>query len=189
MLFRPLITSNGLIILQRKGGGKISSFVLHGFAASKNLIQCSSIAYQIRTSATKNVMSHLSLPACRLLFITSDREALGDACGVACLLEDVLLTKIYVTYMHIRKRIATRVKKQGCDAFQDHKPVGGASKNSFLLRPYSLRLLPPLLSFFFGHAVPHDRSLSFGFYGAHPLSGGHGKHPETVRFRRHLGFG
>ena len=79
----------------------VSSFVLHGFAASKNIIQCS-IAYQIRTSATKNVMSHLSHPACRLLFITSDREAFGDACGVACFLEDVLLTKIYVhaTYMH-----------------------------------------------------------------------------------------
>ena len=52
-------------------------------------------AYQISTSATMNVMSPLSHPAFRLLFITSDLEAFGDASGgVDCFLEDVLSTKI-----------------------------------------------------------------------------------------------
>ena len=47
-------------------------------------------AHQIRTSATMNGMSHLLHPLSRLFFIASDREVLGDACGVACFLEDEL---------------------------------------------------------------------------------------------------
>ena len=75
------------------------------------------------------------------------------------------------------------------EASRDHEPVGRTRKNSSLLGPHGFRLLSPLLPLIFAHAVPHDRSLSLGFFGAHPFSGGHRKHPETVRFRRHLGQG
>ena len=72
---------------------------------------------------------------------------------------------------------------------QGNKPVRGASENSFFLRPYGPRLLPPFLSFLFAHAFPHNRSLSLGIFRAHPFSGSHREHPEPVRFGGHLGNG